>query len=61
MITFECVADGCSQKNVKIDFFGDIAQAECGGCATTLQSKDLRPDPELPPSTLNLDLETTQE
>jgi hypothetical protein len=60
MVTFECIADGCSQKNVKIDFFGDIAQAECGGCAVTLQSKDSRPDPVIP-RLLDLDTETTQE
>ena len=59
MVTFECVADGCTQKNVKIDFFGEIAEAECGGCATTLQYKDSRPDPVIPQ--VNLDLETTQE
>ncbi len=59
MVTFECIADGCSQKNIKIKFFGDIVQAECGGCAVTLQSKDPQPNPVIPQ--LNLNLETTQE
>ena len=61
MVTFECLADECPQKNIEIIFSGEIAQAQCGGCATVLQSKDLRPDPELPSSPLNLDTETTQE
>jgi len=59
MVTFKCETNDCSQKDIAINFMGDIAEAECGGCNVVLKSFDLRPDPELPPSIL--DLETTQE
>ena len=47
MVTFKCEIENCTQKNIEINFMGDIAQAKCGGCGVTLQSKDLRDDPEV--------------
>lgn len=47
MVTFECKEENCSQVNIKIDFFGDIKEAECGGCGITLESFDFRDDPEV--------------
>ena len=61
MITFICSKNSCANKNVTYNFLGNPETAECGGCKATLIGTDLRPDPELPPSTLNLDTETTQE
>ena len=48
MVTFECKETDCTQKDVKIDFFGTPATAECGGCGITLESKDQRDDLEQP-------------
>jgi hypothetical protein len=48
MVTFKCIEDNCSQKDMAIDFLGEIAEAECGGCGITITSFDLRNDPELP-------------
>jgi hypothetical protein len=46
MVTFECKETDCTQKDMAINFLGEIAEAECGGCGITLTSFDLRDDPE---------------
>jgi hypothetical protein len=46
MVTFECKETDCTQKDMAINFLGEIAEAECGGCKATLVATDQRPDPE---------------
>ena len=48
MVTFKCEAIDCPQKNIEINFMGDISQAQCGGCQEVLTSFNLQDDPELP-------------
>jgi hypothetical protein len=55
MVTFECKETDCTQKDMAINFLGEIAEAECGGCGITLTSFDLREDPELPEITTEQD------
>jgi hypothetical protein len=50
MVNFKCEAKDCPQKNIEIHFIGNIKEAECGGCRSVLNSFDLQPDPEIPPS-----------
>ena len=57
MVTFKCEIENCTQKDVAIDFMGEIEQAQCGGCGITLVSFDLRNDPELPEITTEQDAE----
>ena len=45
MITFKCTAKDCPNKDVEYNFLGEDEFAQCGGCQTTLASKDKRPDP----------------
>lgn len=52
MVTFECKEKTCPQANIKIDFLGDLSEAECGGCKLILKSFNLREDPEMPKSIL---------
>jgi hypothetical protein len=53
MVTFQCLDEDCTQYDIKIDFAGDIKNAECGGCHVVLESFDLRPDVELTEEEVN--------
>jgi hypothetical protein len=45
MVTFTCEKENCVNKGIDYNFFGTPKVAQCGGCETTLDSKDERPDP----------------
>lgn len=46
MITFKCITNDCSNKDVEYNFFGDSETVECGGCKSIIVGINLRPDPE---------------
>jgi hypothetical protein len=52
MVTFTCNEKDCANENVSYNFLGDPEFAECGGCHSILEPKDLRDDPPVVNSTL---------
>ena len=54
MVSFKCVANECAQKDIVINFMGDITEAECGGCQIVLTSYDLQDDPKLPATVFDI-------
>jgi hypothetical protein len=51
MVTFTCNEKDCDNNGVDYNFPGEPKSAMCGGCKSTLEAKDIRPDPviEQPP------------
>ena len=46
MVTFTCVNEECSNKDIDYNFLGFPDSAMCGSCKETLTPSDERPDPE---------------